>query len=231
MLNVTANAGVAMRTLVGFAQLILVLGVAIFGPAWTLDYWQGWLYLVVFAGSAAAITAYLSGTDPALLQRRLSGGPLAEHATTQKLIQLVAGVSFIAVFVISSLDHRLSWSTVPTPLVLIANVVVVVGFAIVWRVFKENTYTAATIEVAAEQTVVSSGPYALVRHPMYVGALLMLLATPVALGSFWGVLMFIPLLAAIVWRLADEERFLTTHLSGYDAYRRQVRYRLIPLIW
>lgn len=226
-----AQKSVVARTVLGFVQLLLVLDLAVFAPAWTLDYWQGWLYLAVFAGCVVAITVYLSRADPELLRRRLSGGPTAEHETTQKLIQLVAGVAFIGLFVLSSLDHRFSWSTVPTPVVIIADLLVVLGFAIVWLVFKENTYTSATIEVAAEQTVISSGPYALVRHPMYAGALLMVLATPVALGSWWGVLMFVPLLAAIVWRLADEERFLSDHLDGYAAYRRQVRYRLLPLIW
>jgi len=189
------------------------------------------LYILVFTTSAALITLYLWNRDPRLLQRRLNAGPTAEHEQSQRLIQLVAALAFIALFVVSSLDRRFSWSNVPTSIVIAADIVVVVGFLVVFVVFRENTYTAATIEVAAEQAVVSSGPYALVRHPMYAGALLLLLGTPVALGSWWGLVMLIPMFLAIVWRLIDEEKFLSSNLTGYAEYRKIVRYRLIPLIW
>ena len=208
-----------------------MLGVALFGPAWTLDYWQAWLYLAVFAGCAAAITVYLGRNDPELLRRRLSGGPTAEHETMQKLIQVVAGASFIGVFVLSSLDQRFSWSTVPRRAVIIADLFVVLGFAIVWLVFKENTYTSATIEVAAEQTVISSGPYALVRHPMYATALIFLIGTTLLLGSWYGLIVSLILVVAIAYRAVQEERTLQAELPGYDGYMAQVKYRLIPYIW
>jgi protein-S-isoprenylcysteine O-methyltransferase Ste14 len=227
----TPPSRLAGRTIVGFAQLLGLLGLALFGPAWTLDFWQAWMYLAVFTACVALITLYLWRRDPELLERRLRAGPAAETERRQQLIQLAAGVAFIGLFVMSSLDHRFGWSRVPSALSVLAAGVVALGFWIVFRVFEANTYTAATIGVTAEQHVVSTGPYAVVRHPMYAGALLMLLATPVALGSWWGMLLCVPLVAAIAARLDAEEQFLVAHLPGYAAYRDTVPYRLVPMIW
>jgi protein-S-isoprenylcysteine O-methyltransferase Ste14 len=221
----------AARTVLGFAALLLALGVALFLPAGTFDYWQAWVYLVVFGGSAAAITLYLWNRDLALLERRVSGGPTAERERSQQVIQLVASIAFVGLYVVAGLDRRFGWSNVPVAVSVVADVVVALGFLIIYFVFRENTYTSATIEVAADQEVISSGPYGVVRHPMYAGALLMLLATPVALGSWWAILMFFPLCAVIVWRLSDEERFLSANLAGYDEYRARVRKRLLPGVW
>jgi protein-S-isoprenylcysteine O-methyltransferase Ste14 len=222
---------VAARTVVGFGELILVLGVCLFGAAGTLGFWQAWVYLGVFSACVVGITAWLWRADPALLQRRLSAGPLAEPQRSQQVIQLLAGVAFVVLFVVCGLDRRFAWSTLPAALSLAADGGVVLGFLVVFLTFRENSYTAASIQVSAEQQVVSSGPYAIVRHPMYAGALLMLLASPIALGSWWGLLGFVALLGAICWRLLDEERFLLSNLAGYAAYTRAVRYRLAPRIW
>jgi protein-S-isoprenylcysteine O-methyltransferase Ste14 len=221
----------ALRTILGFVALLLVVGAALFVPAATLNYWQGWLYVVTFFGAAAAISLYLWRADPKLLERRVQGGPLAEREASQRLIQSVAGLAFIALLVVPSVDHRFGWSNVPWPLSILADVVVVVGFWIVFVVFRVNTFTAATIGVAAEQRVIETGPYGLVRHPMYAGAMLLLLATPVALGSWWDLLACVPMLAVIIWRLQDEERFLLEHLPGYMQYRARVRFRLVPGVW
>jgi len=221
----------AARTILGFGTLLLALSVALFWPAGTLDYWQAWVYLVVFGGSAAAITLYLWNRDLALLERRVRGGPTAEHERSQQLIQLGASVAFAGLYVVAGFDRRFGWSNVPIIASLLADVVVALGFLIIFFVFRENTYTAATIEVAADQAVISTGPYGVVRHPMYAGALLMLLATPIALGSWWALLMFMPLCTVIVWRLSDEERFLSANLPGYSQYLARVRRRLIPAVW
>ena len=219
------------KTVLGFTQLISVLGILLLAPAWTLDYWQAWVYWFVFAASSALITAYLWKRDPKLLERRIDAGPGAETEKTQKLIQLLAFLVFIGAMILPSLDHRYSWSAVPLPVVLAGDVVVALGFLIVFLVFKENTFAAATIAVSSDQKVVSTGPYAIVRHPMYSGALVMLLGTPLALGSWWGLLMFIPMTLIIAWRARDEERFLDKKLSGYEEYCQRVRYRLAPLVW
>jgi protein-S-isoprenylcysteine O-methyltransferase Ste14 len=221
----------AGKTVLGFTQLIAVVGILLFAPAWTLNYWQAWVYWVVFAGSCALISAYLWRNDPKLLERRINAGPGAENEKKQKLIQLLATFIFIGAMILPSLDHRFSWSAVPLPVVVAGDVLAALGFLIVFLVFKENSFTSATISVTLDQKVVSTGPYAIVRHPMYSGALIMLFGTPLALGSWWGVLMFIPMAFTIAWRARDEERFLFKNLSGYKGYCQTVRYRLVPFAW
>jgi protein-S-isoprenylcysteine O-methyltransferase Ste14 len=221
----------ARKTVLGFAQLIFVLGILLFAPAWTFNYWQAWAYLFVFGASSALITIYLWKKDQGLLQRRINAGPGAENEKNQKLIQLLASFVFIGVLILPSLDHRFSWSAVPLPGVVAGDVLAALGFLIVFLVFRENTFTAATIAVTPAQRVVSTGPYAVVRHPMYSGALVMLFGTPLALGSWWGLLMFIPMIFTVAWRASDEERFLRKNLSGYKEYCQIVRYRLVPFAW
>jgi protein-S-isoprenylcysteine O-methyltransferase Ste14 len=221
----------ARKTVLGFTQLIAVLGILLFAPAWTFDYWQAWMYLSVFAASAALITTYLWKKDPKLLERRLNAGPEAETEKSQKLIQFLASFVFIGTVIVPSLDHRFSWSAVPLTVVVAGDILVALGFLMVFLVFKENTFTAATITVARHQKVVSTGPYAVVRHPMYSGSLVMLFGTPLALGSWWGLLMFVPMAFTIRWRARDEERFLLENLSGYKEYCQMVRYRLVPFVW
>ena len=221
----------ARKAIRGFAQLIIGLGILLFAPAWTLNFWQAWVFLFVFAASAALITVYLWKEDPNLLERRVKAGPGAEKEKSQRLIQLFASVAFIGMILLPALDHRFSWSDIPLFLVIAGDILIALGFLVIFFVFKENTFTAAVIEVAADQKVISTGPYALIRHPMYAGALILLLGTPLALGSWWGLLMFIPFAVIIVWRLLDEERFLSKYLAGYSEYKKKVRYRLIPFVW
>ncbi|HEX4608045.1 MAG TPA: isoprenylcysteine carboxylmethyltransferase family protein [Urbifossiella sp.] len=216
------------RAWLWLAAVVVALGLLLFIPAGSADYWQAWAYLAVFAACAAAVTLYLMKYDPALLERRMHGGPAAETEPAQRVIMGVVSVAYVAMFVISGLDRRFEWSAVPAYAVAGGYALVVAGFAVEFLVFRENSFTSATIAVGAGQVVVSTGPYALVRHPMYDGALLMLLGTPPALGSWWGLLAFVPLAAGIVWRLLDEERFLSRNLPGYAAYCARVRSRLIP---
>jgi protein-S-isoprenylcysteine O-methyltransferase Ste14 len=211
--------------------MMLILAVLIFLPAWTVHYWQGWLCLFVFFGCALGITLYLMKYDPMLLKRRMSGGASAEREKSQKIIQTLSAIAFIAMFVVSALDHRFAWSAVPAYAVIAGDALIVAGFAIVFWVFKANSFTSGIIEVAAEQTVVSTGPYGLVRHPMYLGALILLIGIPIALGSWWGMISLAPMIVALVWRLLDEEAFLGKNLPGYMQYKETVRYRLAPFVW
>jgi protein-S-isoprenylcysteine O-methyltransferase Ste14 len=217
--------------MLGLAQLFVTLAVALFGPAWTVDYPLAWLFLAVFFVSGGLITGYLVKRDPALLERRIRGGPKAETEPLQKIIQTAAALVFMGTFLVASLDRRFQWSRVPLVLAIAGDVAVALGFYTIFRVFRENTYTDATITIAAGQTVISTGPYAAVRHPMYAGALLMLAGTPLALGSWWALVLFIPMTSVIVARLVDEERILSAQLPGYGDYCRSVRYRLLPGVW
>lgn len=215
----------------GLLFLLLVLGVALFLSAGSLAYWQAWVYLAVFGLSVFLITAYLMRYDQRLLASRVQAGPVAETQKSQQVIQSLASLFFIALFIVPGLDHRFNWSVVPTVISLIADGLVGLSLYFIFLVFRENTYTSATIEVANQQKVISSGPYSIVRHPMYAGAFVLLLFTPLALGSWIGVLFALPVMAVIVVRLLEEEKFLAASLGGYAEYRQKVRYRLIPYIW
>jgi protein-S-isoprenylcysteine O-methyltransferase Ste14 len=221
----------AAKTALGFLTLILLLTIALFGPAWTLRFWQAWFYLFLFASSSAAITLYLWKRDQALLARRVNAGPIAEKSRTQQIIQFLASLGFLAILIVPSLDFRFSWSHVPVWLVFAGDLLVLLGFYIVFEVFRVNTFTAATIEVSERQTVISTGLYAFVRHPMYSGASIMLLGTPLALASWWGLVPFALMVAVIVVRLLDEEKLLLANLPGYAEYVASVKYHLVPSVW
>ncbi len=219
------------KAAVGIARMFIMLIAIIFLPAWTLTYWQGWACLVAFFGPCVVITVYVAKNDPALLERRMKAGAKAETEPGQKIIQAVTFAAFLADFVVSVLDHRFRWSSVPLWVTIFGDSLILAGFLMVFVVFKANSYTSGIIEVAPEQTVISTGPYAVVRHPMYSGALLMLIGIPLALGSWWGELANIVMTAALACRLLNEERFLSANLSGYREYHEKVKYRLVPLVW
>lgn len=225
MKNLNARAWLAL------VALAIVMGLLLFVPAGTLDYWEAWVYLGVFVGASALLTLDLMKRDPALLERRMTGGPAAEKRPTQRLIMLFASAGFIAILVVPALDHRFGWSTMSTAFVVIGDALVAIGFYFILLVYRENTFTAATVDVAADQKVISTGPYALVRHPMYASALLYVLGTPLALRSRWGLVPVAAMLIVLIWRLLDEERLLAQELPGYSDYQQRVRFRLVPFLW
>jgi protein-S-isoprenylcysteine O-methyltransferase Ste14 len=221
-LNLNTKAGL------GLVFLAIGMGLLLFLPAGTSQYWQAWAFLAVFFGPSLLITLYLMKKDPALLKRRLSGGPTAEKERTQKIIMFFTTIGFIALLVVPALDYRFKWSSVPLYMVIAGDILTALGFYIVFLVYKENTFTSATIEVACDQKVISTGPYAIVRHQMYAGSLLYLLGMPFALGSYWGLLVLAATMPFLIWRLFDEERFLSRNLPGYTEYCAKVRWRLMP---
>lgn len=220
-----------IKSFLGLAFLLLVLALALFIPAGTLSFWLAWVYLAVFGVCVLLITAYLVRYDQSLLASRVKAGPVAETQKTQQVIQGLASLFFIGLYIVAGLDYRFGWSYLPLALSLAAEGFVALGFFIVFLVFRENTFTGAIIEVADEQKVISSGPYGVVRHPMYAGAFLLLIFTPLALGSWVALPFILPLILTIIVRLLEEEKFLSANLSGYAAYRQKVGYRLIPFIW
>jgi protein-S-isoprenylcysteine O-methyltransferase Ste14 len=215
------------------ATLRLVIGMPIIGllffwPAGTFDYWQAWLWLAVLFLPLMGMFAYLIKRDPALLERRVRTG---EQRPEQKRIIAISALYLILIFLLPGFDKRFGWSSVPVWLVLAADLLVLAGFALNFLVIRVNSYASRVVEIQEGQKVITTGPYALVRHPMYTSIILILLATPVALGSFWGVIpavAYIPLLAA---RAKNEEELLVDELAGYREYMQKTRYRLFPGIW
>ena len=226
-----AMKSLSVRAWFALAILAAVMSLLLFVPAGTVHYWQAWVYLSIFMGATALTTLYLLRRDPALLERRMRGGPTAEKRPAQRLIMLATSLGFIALLVVSALDHRFGWATVPLGVVVAGDVLVAIGFGLIVRVYRENTFSSATIEVADNQTVISTGPYAIVRHPMYASGSLYLLGTPLALDSYWGLVPIAAMMPFMIWRLLDEERLLAMDLTGYTEYQKRVRHRLVPLVW
>jgi protein-S-isoprenylcysteine O-methyltransferase Ste14 len=209
----------------------LYLGVLLFLPAGTFDYWQAWVFIAVFTASTSGPSIYWAVKRPDVLRRRMRAGPLAEARPAQKIIFTGVYLFASAMFVVSALDHRFGWSQVPIAVVLIGNVLVAVGLGLAMLVVQQNSYAAATITVEAEQQLVSTGLYGLVRHPMYFGALIMMIGTPIALDSYWGLVVLIPSLVVLAFRILDEEKALTQELTGYVEYTHKVHHRLVPGVW
>jgi protein-S-isoprenylcysteine O-methyltransferase Ste14 len=219
------------KAFIGLAILFAVTASLLFGAAGTFHYWQAWLFLAAYFAPSLAITLYLIEDDPALLARRMSGGPFAEKEPVQKLIMSIVSLGFVGLIVLPAIGHRVGWPPLSPAMVLIGDLLVLTGWLGIFLVFRENSFGAATIELSENQRVISTGPYAWIRHPMYAAALLMLTGIPLALGSGWSVLLVLILLPALIWRLKDEEKFLARNLPGYREYQRSVHYRLLPSIW
>lgn len=210
---------------------IAFFAVLLFWPAGTLNYWQAWVFIAIFIAATIIPSIYLAVNDPAALRRRMKAGPTAETRPVQRVAVVGTIVSVVAELVISALDHRFGWSQVPTAVIIVGNVLVAVGLGLAQLVVIQNSYAAATITVEAEQKVVSTGLYGVVRHPMYVGALIMMVGTPLALDSYWGLVAIFPGLAVLALRIVDEENMLRQELTGYREYIEKVHYRLVPYVW
>jgi protein-S-isoprenylcysteine O-methyltransferase Ste14 len=208
-----------------------LFALALFWPAGTIHYWQAWVFLGVYAALSVICTVYIYLTNPAVLRRRMNAGPRHESRPVQQVVSAGVVLAFAALLVVSALDHRFGWSAVPIPVVVIGNVLVVAGLSIATVVVVQNAYAAANITVEAEQAVVSTGLYGLVRHPMYFGALVMLIGVPLALGSFWALLIDVLYVMLFAARIFDEEKALTEELTGYREYTDKVHSRLVPGVW
>ena len=220
-----------IQTLGTFFLGVFLLGVLLFLPAWTLNYWQAWVFIVVFMTSVSVIGLYLSLKDPALLERRKNIGPAAEQSLAQKIIISIAIVADLGLLVFCALDYRYGWSPVPPYVSLLGDVLVALGLFIDLLVFKENSYGASNIKVEDGQRVITTGPYALVRHPMYAGVLVMVIGVPLALSSWWGLVIMALVVPGLAWRIMDEEKLLKKDLPGYVEYIQKVKYRLVPYLW
>ncbi|WP_066899929.1 methyltransferase family protein [Mycolicibacterium houstonense] len=221
------NIRVAVQSVFG----LLLLGALLFVPAGTFDYWQAWVFLTVYSVMAILSTVYLLRRDKAVVERRMRVGQKSESRPVQKAIIGVIAVMSIALPVFCGLDHRFGWSPVPTVVSWIGNVMFAIGLVVTIFTIVQNSYASANITVESEQKLVSTGLYGLVRHPMYMGALLMVAGMPLALGSWWGLAVLIPVLIIYTFRIQDEEKLLRQQLAGYGEYTQKVHYRLVPLVW
>lgn len=206
--------------------ILIILGGVLFVPAGSLQFWEAWIFWTGFAVLTLFITVYFLKKNPELLARRMQ---YKEKKTTKKPPTFLK--LYFLCYIIPGLDFRFHWSNVPAWLIIAANVLVFCGYIFIILVFKENTYASTIIQVEKEQHVITTGPYATVRHPMYLGLVVMMLFTPLALGSYWAI---IPALLSIpinVIRIKSEEEVLLQDLKGYREYCSKTRYRLIPLIW
>jgi protein-S-isoprenylcysteine O-methyltransferase Ste14 len=210
---------------------LVLFGLLVFGPAGTFNYWQGWAFIAVFAIATLVPSTYLAVRNPAALRRRMQAGPGAESRTVQKIVSVVAFGSLAAMIVVSALDFRFGWSTVPAAVSVAGDVLVAVGLGLAMLVVIQNSYAAANVTVEAGQQLATTGLYGFVRHPMYFGNVIMMIGIPLALGSYWGLVFLLPGLIVLGLRINDEEAMLTQELDGYGEYARKVHYRLVPYVW
>ncbi|CRZ18163.1 methyltransferase family protein [Mycolicibacterium neworleansense] len=222
---------VGMQAAVSSVVGLAVFAVLVFAPAGTFDYWRGWVFIAVFAVATFVPSLYLALHDPAALRRRMQAGPTAETRPVQKFASAMAFLLLAVMIVTSALDYRFGWSAVPAVVSVLGDALVAIGLGIAMLVVIQNSYAAANVKVEAGQAVVSTGLYGLVRHPMYSGNVIMMIGLPLALGSYWALLLLIPGLALLALRISDEEKMLRTELDGYDEYTEKVGYRLLPYLW
>ena len=217
-----------MKALWRFLAGIPILGAMFFLPAGTLFYWEAWVYMAITFIPMLFVVAYFIKNAPELLERRLK---MREKEAAQKLIIKLSSLYFLIAFLLPGFDKRYGWSSVPATVVIIADVIVLLGYAFFALTLKENQYASRIIEVEEQQKVITTGPYALVHHPMYLAVSVMYIFSPLALGSYWAMLPTILLLILLVARIRNEERVLLRELKGYQEYTQQTPYRLIPGIW
>ncbi len=217
-----------IKVIVRLVTGIPILGALFFLTAGTFSYWEAWAYLAALFIPMILVMVYFLKNDPELLERRMK---IKEKEKKQKLIIKLSSLYFLASCLLPGLDKRYGWSSPPTLVVILALLFVVTGYAFFILVLKENSYASRVIEVEQQQTVITTGPYALVRHPMYSAIVIMYLFSPLALGSYWAMIPSIFLPVILIARILNEEEILLRDLNGYQEYIEKVKFRLIPRIW
>lgn len=217
-----------LQALIKFMLGLILIEVLLFLPAGTFNYTNGWLFIGLLFTPMLFLGVIMLCKAPELLEKRLNA---KEDENTQKGVVAVSGLLFIAGFTVAGLDFRFGWSFIPKTVVMVASVILLIAYALYAEVMRENAYLSRTIEVQENQTVVDTGLYGIVRHPMYAVTLWLFLAIPVVLGSWWSFLCFLPYIFVIVVRIRNEEKVLEAGLDGYIEYKKRVKYRIIPFVW
>ena len=217
-----------IKVLIRFVLAIIILTLNFFLPAGSIKFWEAWVYMGILFTPMIFVLIYLLKKDPELLERRMK---IKEKEEPQKVFVKLSILVFFIAFIIPGFDYRFEWSEVPFIVIIIADLFIFIGYLLFFLVLKENTYASRIIEVEKGQKVISTGPYAIIRHPMYVDVLTMYILSPLALGSYWAVLAILPLPVLVIFRIKNEEKILIDELPGYREYTQKVKYRLIPYIW
>ena len=207
---------------------ILIIGLLIFLPAGTIDYWNGWLLMGILFVPMFIAGIVMMIKSPELLKKRLN---VKEKQGEQKQVVLFSGIMFVAGFIVAGLNYRYGWITLPNIAVIISSVVFVLSYILYAEVLRENKYLSRTIEVQENQKVVDSGLYGIVRHPMYMATIFLFLSMPLILGSIYSFLIFLIYPIIIAKRIKNEEEVLEKELPGYKEYKEKVKYKMIPFIW
>ena len=226
--KVNNNRQLLIKVLIRLVLVIIILGLVFFLPAGSIKFWEARAYMGVLFITMIFVLIYILKKDPELLERRMK---MKEKEEPQKAFIKLSFLVFFLAFIIPGFDYRFEWSKVLFIVVIIADLFVFIGYLLFFLVLKENTYASRIIEVEKGQKVISTGPYVIIRHPMYVAVLMMYVLSPLALGSYWAVLAVLPLPVLIIFRIKNEEKILIDKLPGYREYTQKVKYRLIPYIW
>lgn len=207
--------------------IMIVMGLMLFLPAGSLRFWEAWIWWSIISAMTLFITTYFVRKDPGLLSRRMN---VKEKEPPPGFVRILSFLSMLA-YVMPGVDYRYHWSAVPVWLIIAANALVLLGYVLIFSVFKENSYASTVIQVEKEQPVIQTGLYAIVRHPMYMGLLIMQLFTPLALGSYWALIFSFLSIPTTIFRIRKEEEVLLRDLPGYTDYYIKTRDRLIPHVW
>ena len=217
-----------LKTLLAFLFGIFITGAMLFLPAGTLDYPGAWLFMALLFTPVLIMGVVLMAKNPELLRKRLE---MKEREKTQQGVVALSGLLLVAAFIVAGLDFRFGWSHVSDAIVIIASVVLLIGYALYAEVLRENVYLSRVVEVQEGQRVIDTGLYAIVRHPMYSAVTLLYLSIPLVLGSWWALLAMSPCVVLLAARIKNEEQVLHQGLPGYTDYTHRVHYRMIPWVW